>query len=120
MESTTKVFATFSEQRRLTLGCSRRGPLLYRLPSCAIMASRATRLNPGPLGRESTMEGTFSICADCGSSTNWLLVSIACVVAVMSFVAAKRLWRRGGRVAATGSVVLYASSAACIVLAFLA
>ena len=34
---------------RLTLGCSRRGPLRSCLPSCAIMASRATRLNPGPL-----------------------------------------------------------------------
>jgi hypothetical protein len=30
-------------------GCSRRGPLLYCSASCAIMASRATRLNPGPL-----------------------------------------------------------------------
>jgi hypothetical protein len=35
--------------RRLTLGCSRRGPLRSCPPSCAIMASRATRLNPGPL-----------------------------------------------------------------------
>ena len=35
--------------RRVTLGCSRRGPLRYCLPSCVIIASRPTRLNPWPL-----------------------------------------------------------------------
>ena len=35
--------------RRLTLGCSRRGPQRSCLPRCAIIASRSTRLNPWPL-----------------------------------------------------------------------
>jgi len=66
------------------------------------------------------MEATFSICADCGDSTNWLLVGVACVVAVSLLVVAKRLRRRGGVAATAGSIALYACSAGCIVLALLA
>jgi hypothetical protein len=58
--------------------------------------------------------------ADCGDATNWFVVGLACVAAVMLFMIAKRLWRRGGTSAVTGSVALYAGSAACIVLALLA
>ena len=53
---------------RITPGCSRRGPLPSCLPSCAIMASRAARLNPGPF-YESDRQGqrcleliAFSFC----------------------------------------------------------
>ena len=46
------MFAIARCGRRPTLGCSRRGPLRFCLPSCAIMASRAARLNPGPLGAQ--------------------------------------------------------------------
>jgi hypothetical protein len=63
----------------------------------------------------------MSICADCGGNfPNWLLLGIACVVAVTLFIVGKRLARRSGVAATAGSIALYACSVICLVVALLA
>ncbi len=64
------------------------------------------------------MEQTFGLCADCGGSTNWVALVVACVAATVFFVAARRIGRRGGAAAISVSVTLYLCAAASILFAF--